>query len=223
MYAAKGDGRGIHRFFRKEMLDGAKTRKQLEDDLRGALVGDQFHVAYQPVVSTEGARIVGYEALIRWNHPTRGAVSPAEFIPIAEECGLIESIGEWVLRTACREAASWPEHVRVAVNVSPIQFANPALPAIVTSALASIGHRARAARARDHRGRVPQRERVVRPDVQVAQGDRRAAGARRFRHRLFVARLSEEGAVRQDQDRPELRARRRRRPATATPRSSRRS
>jgi len=139
MYAAKGDGRGIHRFFREELLEGAKSRKQLEDDLRGALVADQFHVAYQPVVSTEGTRIVGYEALIRWNHPTRGAVSPAEFIPIAEEAGLIESIGEWVLRTACREASTWPNHVRVAVNVSPIQFANPALPAIVTSALASSG------------------------------------------------------------------------------------
>jgi diguanylate cyclase (GGDEF)-like protein len=139
MYAAKGDGRGIHRFFREELLEGAKTRKQLEDDLRNALVADQFHVAYQPVVSTEGARIVGYEALIRWEHPTRGSISPAEFIPIAEEAGLIESIGEWVLRTACREAASWPQHVRVAVNVSPIQFANPALPAIVTSALANSG------------------------------------------------------------------------------------
>ncbi|QDZ06719.1 EAL domain-containing protein [Sphingomonas panacisoli] len=139
MYAAKGDGRGIHRFFREELLEGAKTRKQLEDDLRHALVADQFYVAYQPVVSTEGARIVGYEALIRWDHPTRGAISPAEFIPIAEEAGLIESIGEWVLRTACSEAATWPHHVRVAVNVSPIQFANPALPAIVTSALANSG------------------------------------------------------------------------------------
>jgi diguanylate cyclase (GGDEF)-like protein len=139
MYAAKGDGRGIHRFFRKELLEGAKSRKQLEDDLRTALSANQFYVAYQPVVSTEGVRIVGYEALIRWDHPTRGAISPAEFIPIAEETGLIESIGEWVLRTACHEAASWPQHVRVAVNVSPIQFANPALPAIVTSALASSG------------------------------------------------------------------------------------
>ncbi|MDB5677994.1 bifunctional diguanylate cyclase/phosphodiesterase [Sphingomonas bacterium] len=139
MYAAKGDGRGIHRFFRPELLEGAKSRKLLEDDLRGALAGNQFHVAYQPVVSTEGARIVGFEALIRWDHPTRGSISPAEFIPIAEESGLIEPIGEWVLRTACREAATWPNHVRVAVNVSPIQFANPALPAIVTSALAASG------------------------------------------------------------------------------------
>ena len=139
MYAAKGDGRGVHRFFREELLAGAKSKKQLEDDLRHALVGNQFYVAYQPIVSTEGARIVGYEALIRWDHPTRGSISPAEFIPIAEETGMIETIGEWVLRTACREAASWPSHVRVAVNVSPIQFANPALPTIVTSALANSG------------------------------------------------------------------------------------
>jgi predicted signal transduction protein with EAL and GGDEF domain len=139
LYEAKGDGRGVHRFFRDELLAGAQSKKQLEDDLRHALVGNQFYVAYQPVVSTEGEQIVGYEALIRWDHPTRGAISPAEFIPIAEECGMIETIGEWVLRTACREAAGWPSHVRVAVNVSPIQFANPALPAIVTSALANSG------------------------------------------------------------------------------------
>jgi diguanylate cyclase (GGDEF)-like protein len=139
LYAAKADGRGIHRFFRGEFLKGAQNRKQLEDDLRHALASDQFHVAYQPVVSTADERIVGYEALLRWDHPTRGSVSPADFIPVAEECGLVEAIGEWVLRTACMEAARWPENVRVAVNVSPIQFANPALPTVVTSALARSG------------------------------------------------------------------------------------
>ncbi|MDE8453423.1 EAL domain-containing protein, partial [Klebsiella pneumoniae] len=81
-----------------------------------------FFVAYQPVVSTRTQRIVGFEALLRWQHPTRGLVSPSEFIPVAEECGLIETIGEWVLRTACMEAAEWPHDIRVAVNVSPIQF-----------------------------------------------------------------------------------------------------
>ncbi|MEG3177444.1 EAL domain-containing protein [Sphingomonas sp. RB3P16] len=139
LYAAKGDGRGIHRFFRGELLVGAQSRKQLEDDLRGALAGNQFSVAYQPVVSTRTERIVGYEALLRWQHPERGLVSPAEFIPVAEDCGLIESIGEWVLRTACIDAASWPHDVRVAVNVSPIQFANPVLPSLVTAALAKSG------------------------------------------------------------------------------------
>lgn len=139
LYAAKGDGRGIHRFFRDELLVGAQSRKQLEDDLRQALVGNQFHLAYQPVVDTRSERIVGYEALLRWAHPTRGMVSPAEFVPVAEDCGLIETIGEWVLRTACAEAAGWPGDVRVAVNVSPIQFANPVLPSLVTSALAKSG------------------------------------------------------------------------------------
>ncbi len=139
LYAAKGDGRGVHRFFADEMLAGARTRKLLEDDLRIAVSEGAFHLCYQPVVSTQSVRIVGYEALIRWNHPTRGLVSPADFIPVAEECGLIEAIGEWVLRTACIEAARWPDSIRVAVNVSPIQFANPVLPALVTSALAQSG------------------------------------------------------------------------------------
>ncbi len=139
LYAAKGEGRGVHRFFRSELLVGAQSRKQLEDDLREALAADQFFVAYQPVVSTRTQRIVGFEALLRWQHPTRGLVSPSDFIPVAEECGLIETIGEWVLRTACMEAAEWPDSIRVAVNVSPIQFANPALSTIVTSALAKSG------------------------------------------------------------------------------------
>nr|WP_254605222.1 EAL domain-containing protein [Sphingomonas bacterium] len=139
LYAAKADGRGVHRFYREELLAGAQHRKRLEDDLRLALADNQFHLAYQPVVATEGERIVGYEALLRWDHPTRGAISPADFVPVAEECGLIEPIGEWALRTACRDAAQWPPRVRVAVNVSPIQFANPALPAIVTNAIAAAG------------------------------------------------------------------------------------
>ena len=139
LYAAKADGRGIHRFFREELLIGAQSRKQLEDDLRHALAQDQFHVAYQPVVSTVDERIVGYEALIRWDHPTRGSISPTEFVPVAEDTGLIEAIGEWVLRTACVEAATWPKDIRVAVNVSPIQFANPRLPTVITSALAKSG------------------------------------------------------------------------------------
>ena len=139
LYAAKGDGRGTHRFYRQELLAGAQNRKQLEDDLRHALVGNQFHVAYQPVVSTKTETVVGYEALLRWEHPVKGAISPADFIPIAEDCGMIEAIGEWVLRTACADAAGWPESVRVAVNVSPIQFANPALPAVVANALANSG------------------------------------------------------------------------------------
>jgi diguanylate cyclase (GGDEF)-like protein len=139
LYAAKANGRGTHRFYHEDMLEGARHRKAIEDDLRGALGRGEFSVVYQPVVATADARVVGFEALVRWHHPIRGPVSPADFIPIAEECGLIESIGEWVLRTATMAAAEWPGTVRVAVNVSPIQFANPGLAAIVASALAASG------------------------------------------------------------------------------------
>ena len=137
LYAAKGDGRGVHRFYSSEMHADAEDRRQLEEDLRHALAADGLHLVYQPVVSSRTERITGYEALLRWNHPTRGAISPSVFVPIAEETGLIGPIGDWVLRTACRDAAQWAEDIRVAVNVSPIQFANPGLPATVMNALAS--------------------------------------------------------------------------------------
>ncbi|NNC71527.1 MAG: EAL domain-containing protein [Sphingomonadaceae bacterium] len=139
LYAAKGDGRGVHRFYRAEMHSGAKKRKRLEDDLRQALNNDELYLTYQPVVSTKDANIVGFEALIRWEHPTHGAISPADFIPVAEDIRLIEQIGEWVLRKACHDAVKWPRAARVAVNVSPIQFANPGLPSVVTSALSNSG------------------------------------------------------------------------------------
>jgi len=139
LYAAKAAGRGVHRFYSADMLAGARDRQQMEDDLRAALPSGEFHLCYQPVVRTADAVVIGYEALIRWHHPVRGLVSPADFIPVAEDCGLIAPIGEWVLRTACDEAARWPRGVRVAVNVSPVQFANPQLPGIVASALARSG------------------------------------------------------------------------------------
>jgi len=139
LYAAKGAGRGVHRFYAEAMLDGARSRKRMEEDLRVAIAQGQFHLAYQPVVSTSDASIVGFEALLRWQHPTQGNISPAQFVPVAEECGLIEQIGEWVMRTACLEAASWPRPARVAVNVSSIQFAKPHLPALVAQALAQSG------------------------------------------------------------------------------------
>ena len=139
LYAAKAAGRGRHQFFSDALLAKAQKRKSMEDDLRQALLRNQIHLKYQQVVSSQTDRIVGYEALIRWNHPVIGEISPSEFIPIAEECGLIEPLGEWVLRTAIADLALWPETMRVAINVSPIQFANPNLPAIVTSAIAASG------------------------------------------------------------------------------------
>lgn len=137
LYAAKGDGKGVHRFYEPAMHASAKDRRLLEMDLRKAMAERGLHLMYQPVVDACSEAVVGFEALARWNHPTRGMVSPTDFIPIAEEIGLIQQIGEWVLRTACLEASNWPENVRVAVNISPIQFANPALPGTVLSALAA--------------------------------------------------------------------------------------
>jgi diguanylate cyclase (GGDEF)-like protein len=137
LYAAKGDGRGVHRFYSSDMHADAEDRRALEEDLRRALSADGLHLVYQPVVSSKSEQITGYEALLRWDHPTRGAISPALFIPIAEDSGLIGQIGEWVMRTACRDAADWQDGIRVAVNVSPSQFANPGFPSTVMNALAN--------------------------------------------------------------------------------------
>ena len=137
LYAAKDGGRGRHHFYAADLHADAEERRQLEQDLRDALAQGGLTVFYQPVVHTSTERITGFEALLRWTHPTRGPISPVKFIPIAEDSGLIAQIGEWVLRKACHDLAKLPESVRVAVNVSPLQFANPALPAIITSALAA--------------------------------------------------------------------------------------
>ena len=125
LYAAKAAGRGKHRLYEPSMHSEAAERQLLENDLRQAIERGELSVAYQPIVRAAGEEIVGFEALVRWQHPTRGPVSPAKFVPLAEEAGLIGSIGEWVLRTALEEAAQWPDHVRIAVNLSPLQFNDP--------------------------------------------------------------------------------------------------
>ena len=122
LYRAKADGRGAWRFFEPEMDVKAQARRNLELDLRNALATDAFEVYYQPLLNLKTKRISTCEALLRWPHPERGMISPAEFIPVAEEMGLIVEIGNWVLRKACLECAQWPDDVRVAVNLSPIQF-----------------------------------------------------------------------------------------------------
>ena len=136
LYAAKDHGRGCHHFYDSELHSDAEERRQLEQDLRDALTNDGLELHYQPVVQAIDQTITGFEALLRWNHPTKGRLSPTKFVPIAEDAGLIGQIGEWALRTACHDLARWPSSVRVAVNVSPLQFSNPALPAIVLNALA---------------------------------------------------------------------------------------
>jgi diguanylate cyclase (GGDEF)-like protein len=139
MYAAKAAGRRTYRFFNPAMEQQANLRRELERDLRTALVQGGFELHYQPLVDLRSNVVTGCEALLRWRHPVRGMVSPADFVPVAEETGLIEEIGQWVLRTACAEAATWPAHVRVAVNVSPIQFKSETLPLKVATALAETG------------------------------------------------------------------------------------
>ena len=137
LYAAKDGGRGRYHFYAADLHSDAEERRKMEDDLRDAVSNGGLELYYQPVVQTSTEKITGFEALLRWNHPEQGWISPARFIPIAEDTGLISPIGEWALRTACQDLARWPENVRVAVNVSPLQFANPSLPIIVTNALAT--------------------------------------------------------------------------------------
>jgi diguanylate cyclase (GGDEF)-like protein len=139
MYAAKAAGRRTYRFFDPEMEQQANHRRELEADLRAALAEGGFELHYQPQVDLRSDRVTGCEALLRWHHPRRGMVSPADFIPVAEETGLIEEIGQWVLRTACTEAACWPADVRIAVNVSPIQFRSQTLSMKVAAVLAETG------------------------------------------------------------------------------------
>jgi diguanylate cyclase (GGDEF)-like protein/PAS domain S-box-containing protein len=139
LYAAKAAGRGVHRFYERTMHSAAEERRFIESDLRKALANGELRLVYQSIVALESEKIIGFESLIRWNHPTRGPISPADFIPIAEESGLIEGIGEWTLRQACTEAAGWAVKARVAVNVSAIQFANPNFPALIAQVLAQSG------------------------------------------------------------------------------------
>jgi diguanylate cyclase (GGDEF)-like protein len=139
LYRAKADGRGTYRFFEPEMDARMKTRRTLELALRVALANGEFELHYQPLVNLEDRRITCCEALIRWNHPERGLIPPAEFIPIAEEIGLIVPLGEWVLRRACADAMQWPADIKVAVNLSPIQVMNQNLVAVVVGALAAAG------------------------------------------------------------------------------------
>jgi diguanylate cyclase (GGDEF)-like protein len=139
LYGAKGDGRRTHRFFEAGMDQCAKARRSLELELRQAISDGSLETYYQPVVNIEDGNVSSCEALLRWRHPERGMISPAEFIPIAEDSGLINQLGLWVLNAACAEAATWPDHVRVAVNVSPVQFRSQSLALNVAAALAACG------------------------------------------------------------------------------------
>lgn len=139
LYEAKNRGRGIFVSYRKSMRGELEERAQIEFDLRHALERREISVSYQPIVNSDGTSVRCYEALMRWNHPERGAVPPSTFIPIAEEALLIEPLGEWLLRTACKEATSWPEHVKLSVNVSALQLTHRGFLGTVVEALAWSG------------------------------------------------------------------------------------
>ena len=139
LYRAKSDGRGTFRFFEPVMDLQMQTRRIMEQDLRKALPSGEFELHYQPVVNLASKEISGFEALIRWNHPSKGMISPADFIPLAEEIGFIVPMGEWVIRQACATAAQWPDNLHVAVNISAIQFRSPGLMQVIVSALAASG------------------------------------------------------------------------------------
>jgi diguanylate cyclase (GGDEF)-like protein len=139
LYRAKNDGKGTFRFFEAAMDADAQERRAMEIDLHDALRDRQLELFFQPLFALSQNRVTAFEALLRWNHPTRGMVSPVQFIPLAEETGLIVPIGEWVLREACRIAAAWPSHIRIAVNISPVQFRSNTLNRIVMQALTQSG------------------------------------------------------------------------------------
>jgi diguanylate cyclase (GGDEF)-like protein len=139
LHRAKLDGGNTYRFFESQMDDLMRSRQLLEIDLRSALAREEFELYYQPIVNIRSEQICTFEALLRWNHPKRGMISPAEFIPIAEETGLIIPIGEWVLLQACVEAMKWPNDIRIAINLSPVQFKTPDLHQVVSNALARSG------------------------------------------------------------------------------------
>jgi diguanylate cyclase (GGDEF)-like protein len=139
LYGAKQDGRGTFRFFKSAMDEQMQARRNLEIDLRRSLALRELALVYQPQLNLGSKQVTGFEALLRWHNAKRGLVSPAEFIPLAEEIGLIVQIGEWVIRTACREAAGWPAPLDIAVNVSATQFGSPNLVPTIISALAESG------------------------------------------------------------------------------------
>ena len=137
LYEAKNTGRGTYCFYEIDMNERMQARSKLEQDLRQALANGEFELFYQPIVNVQDNKIRSFEALLRWHHPERGMVAPSEFIPVAEEMGLIIPLGEWVLRTACAEAATWPSEINVSVNVSPLQLTNKNLVGVVVNAITS--------------------------------------------------------------------------------------
>ena len=206
LYRAKNDGRGTFCFFEAAMDAQMQARHAMEKDMRKALAAGEFELYYQPMVNLKSGEISGFEALLRWHHPTHGLVMPDKFMPLADETGFIVPIGEWTIREACARAAKWPRHLRVAVNLSPVQFRSAGLAAGGRRRARRIGPGSRPAGARDQRdGALGQRGGRALNPLSAARS-RGADRHGRFRHGIFVAELPAELPLRQDQDRPLVRA-----------------
>jgi len=139
LYAVKAGGRGTHKFYDRSMSKEFNDRRQIEMDLREAIERNELELHYQPIINLRRKVITGFEALARWRHPARGVVPPATFIPLAEDSGLILPLGDWVLAEACRRAAQWPNDLKIAVNLSPVQFSDPKLLSTIERILAETG------------------------------------------------------------------------------------
>ena len=219
LYAAKAAGKGCFRFFAPEMHEAARERQLMESDLRVALEKGQLQLVYQPSVDASSEAVTGFEALIRWDHPEHGPISPAAFIPLAEEIGLINEIGEWVLRTACAEAAKWPTaHHRSRSTCRRSSSSRTRCRRMVRTVLSDTGLPAKRLELEITEGVFLSNDDHVHDMIDSLKDDRRQARARRLRHRLFDPQLFAAGSVRQDQDRPVVRQRRVRSRKAATPR-----
>ena len=222
LYRAKSEGRGTYHFFEKGMDEVLQRRRALEQGMKVALSRGEFRLVYQPLLSLADSRICCFEALLRWDHPERGLIMPGDFIPVAEETGIIAAIGEWVLRDACQAAALWPEHIRIAVNLSPVQFKNRALVNQVHSALHDAGidpgrlelEITESLLLADTPTTLDTLHRLRALGVRIAMDD--------FGTGLFLAELPARLPLRQDQDRPIVHGRAEP-AATIRVRSSRRS
>ncbi len=201
LYSAKSAGRKSYRFFDPDMGVAASARHALENELRRAIQHNELELHYQPIIDTKTGAICGVEALVRWRHPTKGLIAPDQFIPLAEDTGQIAQIGEWVLHTACQDAVNWPANIKLAVNLSPVQFRKLKIADVVLEALRKSGL-------------PPERlELEITETALIEVGGGMFAGtapiqerrhndcARRFRHRIFVAQSAHDVPVRQDQDR----------------------
>ena len=208
LYDAKANGRNDYRFFRSELLEVADIQRTAEIELRDAIERQEFELHYQPVVDAKTRTLCGVEALVRWRHPAKGLIGPDKFIPLAESTGLIVPLGEWILRRACADAASWPAHVKLAINISAIQFKKDDLFEVILSTLVETGLTPARLELEITETSLLENQEAHLTTIRQLEESRNIDGARRFRHRIFFGQLSGELSVRQDQDRQVVHARR---------------